>query len=314
MCGIRWCRAGIALLAVLLAGWIHGAELEQGPHLLVLGVTQDAGYPQPGCYAAHCEAGWQDRNAQRLPVALGLVQPSIGSKALFEATPAIGEQLRRLQLWAPDSEYSLDGIFLTHAHIGHYAGLMYLGREAMGSDRVPVFAMPRLLGFLRSNGPWDQLVKLNNIALRPLTAEQPLSLGEVSITPLLVPHRDEYSETVGFRIAGPRRSALFIPDIDKWSRWERRLIDEVRKVDYALIDATFFADGELPGRDMSTIPHPFVTESMAELAALAPLERARVWFIHFNHSNPLLDPDSPASRRVAEAGFKVATAGAVLPL
>ncbi|MFK8014192.1 MAG: MBL fold metallo-hydrolase [Gammaproteobacteria bacterium] len=285
-----------------------------GPYLLVLGVAQDAGYPQPGCYSDRCERGWRDPRRRRPPVALGLVQPAFDSKALFEATPAIGEQLHALNTVAPDQRYSLDGIFLTHAHIGHYAGLMYLGREAIGSTAVPVFAMPRMTQFLQSNGPWDQLIQLNNVALQPLEHERAVSLGGVTVTPLLVPHRDEYSETVGYLIAGPERTALFIPDIDKWSRWERQLVNVVQEVDYALLDATFFADGELPGRDMSKIPHPLVTESMDILGSLDATQRSKVWFIHFNHTNPLLDLRSEPARRVRAAGFNVASEGVRLPL
>ena len=72
---------------------------------------------------------------------------------------------------------------------------------------------------------------------------------------MLIPHRDEYSETVGFVIRGPDRSALFLPDIDKWDRWERKIADVLADADVAYLDGTFFADGELLGRDMSKIPH-----------------------------------------------------------
>lgn len=42
----------------------------------------------------------------------------------------------------------------------------------------------------------------------------------ISLTPLLASHRDEYSETVGPRIDGPNRSVFFLPDIDRWERWD----------------------------------------------------------------------------------------------
>jgi len=134
------------------------------------------------------------------------------------------------------------------------------------------------------------------------------------VTPLLVPHRDEFSETVGFMILGPSHSALFIPDIDKWELWDRNIIDEIRNVDYALIDATFFDGDELPGRDMSEIPHPLVVESMALFEELPAVERDKIWFIHMNHSNPLLDPNSDAYQQVIDAGYHVAREGVRLPL
>lgn len=204
----------------------------------------------------------------------------------------------------------VDGIFLTHVHIGHYAGLMQLGREVLGTHAVPVYAMPRMQRFLESNGPWDQLVKLNNIDLRPLAADTPVPLtGGLTVTPFLVPHRDEYSETVGYLIKGPRRRVLFIPDIDKWERWNRRLEDDLADVDVAYLDATFYDATELPGRDLSEIPHPFIVETMQRLQSLPPTERAKVHFIHLNHTNPALQPNSAARKAIDQQGFHIAEVG-----
>ncbi|MFK7887301.1 MAG: MBL fold metallo-hydrolase [Gammaproteobacteria bacterium] len=285
------------------------ANTNSAPYLLVLGVAQDAGYPQAGCFAQHCLAGWEGRRDKALPVSLGLVDPLNNAQYLFEATPAIGEQLYDLHAANATTTMRLDGIFLTHAHMGHYTGLMHLGREAMGAQGINVYAMPRMARFLNDNGPWSQLVDLGNIALKPLQAEVAVATGQIRVTPFLVPHRDEFSETVGYRIEGPNRSVLFIPDIDKWSKWQRDIAVEIERVDYAFIDATFFDGGELPGRDMSEIPHPFVVESMQDLASLSPSQRRKVWFIHFNHSNPLLLDDSAAAKRVRKAGFGLAKRG-----
>lgn len=284
------------------------------PYLYVLGVAQDAGYPQTGCYEPHCMPGWRDPALRRGAVSLALVDPASGRKYLFDATPNFPEQLYRLESEAKSAQYKLDGIFLTHAHIGHYAGLMFLGHEAMGASSVPVYAMPRMAGFLKTNGPWSQLVNYNNIRVSPLQHNRTEQLGGIGVTPFLVPHRDEYSETVGFRIDGPQRSAIFIPDINKWSAWDTRLADLLKTVDYALIDATFFDDGELPGRDMSKIPHPFVVESMDLLQDLPETERRKVWFIHMNHTNPLLDLNSSESQQVRSRGYNIAVEGLRLPL
>ena len=284
------------------------------PYLYVLGVAQDAGLPQTGCYKPHCMPAWRDPTLRRGAVSLGLIDPGAGKKYLFEATPDFPKQLYELETKAPTAQYELAGIFLTHAHIGHYTGLMFLGQEAMGASNVPVYAMPKMTNYLQSNGPWSQLVNYRNISLLPLQADKTESLGALEITPFLVPHRDEYSETVGYRIDGPNRSAIFIPDIDKWSKWQTDLSDVIKTVDYALIDASFYADGELPGRDMSKIPHPFVVESMKLLEKLADEERDKVWFIHMNHTNPLLDADSEETREVLSRGFHVAVEGLSLEL
>jgi pyrroloquinoline quinone biosynthesis protein B len=287
---------------------------EASPYLYVLGVAQDAGYPQAGCYKKHCMPGWQDSSLRQGAVSLGLVDPVTHQKYMFDATPNFPEQLFALDSEAPNDQYEFAGIFLTHAHIGHYAGLMFLGHEVMGASNVPVYAMPRMAQFLTDNGPWSQLVDYKNIILKPLHDNQTESLGRIKVTPFLVPHRDEYSETVGYRIDGPNKSAIFIPDIDKWSDWQTDLSELASSVDYLLIDATFFADGELPDRDMSKVRHPFVTESMEVLNKLSREQRKKVWFIHMNHTNPLLDLNSIESQQVRSEGFNIATQGKRLDL
>ena len=302
-------RPILLLAALLCAG---NAESDGTVFIEVLGIAQDAGYPQAGCNAAHCRRAWDDASLRRHAVSLGLVDRRAGRGYLFDASPDLKDQLRALTV-AGGSE--LAGVFLTHAHIGHYAGLVHFGHEAMGAESVPVYAMPRMTEFLTTSGPWDQLVRYGNIALRPLADGQAVSLGgAVRVTPLQVPHRDEYSETVGFRIDGPARSALYIPDIDKWQDWDEDLVAQIRSVDYALLDATFYKDGELPGRDMSAVRHPFVVETLAHLEPLSTDERSRVILIHFNHTNPLLIDGSAAQQAVEARGFRVARQGMRLPL
>ena len=307
------CRFVMMLIIMVISASVVASEATR-PYLFVLGVGQDAGYPQAGCYQPHCLPGWRDARLRRGAVSLGLIDPLLKHKYMFEATPNFPEQFYHLEEEATSDEFTFAGIFLTHAHIGHYAGLMYLGQESMGASGIPVFAMPKMTEFLKSNGPWGQLIEYNNITMVPLRHEVASELGNVTITPFLVPHRDEYSETVGFRIKGPDKTAVFIPDINKWDEWQTDLAELVASVDYALLDAAFFADGELPGRDMSVIPHPFVSETMAILRNLSAEDRAKVWFIHMNHTNPLLNPDSQESQLVREKGFNIANEGDRLPL
>ena len=284
---------------------------QTNPYIFVLGVGQDASFPQAGCFEPRCMRAWRDTTLREEPTAIAVIDGASESNYLFEATPEFRDQLFRLN---QEADHPLSGIFLTHAHIGHYTGLMHLGREAMGSSDVPVYAMPRMLEYLTNNGPWSQLVSLNNIELRELQHLADVDLGTVTVTPFLVPHRDEYSETVGYRIEGPSRSAIFIPDINKWEDWDESIVDMVATVDYALLDASFFADGELGNRDMSQIPHPFVAETMDLFANASAEIKRRIWFIHMNQSNPLLQESSEQTRLVLERGFNVAREGVRLPL
>ena len=299
-----------ALLSLCLVFNLVAVQAEESPPFIhILGVVQDAGYPQMGCYAEHCLPGWQDIRKARSPVSLAVVNPQHKQKFLFEATPDLPRQLYLLDNHVAPPDFRLDGVFLTHAHIGHYAGLMFFGHEAMGAKNVPVYAMPKMHRFLQDNGPWQQLVRYQNIRLNKLTNQQPVSFENLEVVPFTVPHRDEYSETVGYFIHGPSKSAVFIPDINKWQQWSVDIRDVVAGVDYAFLDAAFFADGELPGRDMSKIPHPFVSETMDLFDPLPAAERDKIWFIHMNHTNPLLDDNSAEYRQVIDAGYHVAKEG-----
>lgn len=281
--------------------------------LVVLGVGQDAGIPQIG---NPDDPAWQDESLRRLATSLALIDRRNGSRYLFEATPDLRVQLQRLDGYAPSDTGSLGiaGIFLTHAHIGHYAGLMFLGHESAGARGIPVHAMPRMVEFLSVNGPWDQLVRYENIRLTPLADGVPVVLADrLVVTPQQVPHRDEYSETVGYSIRGPGRAVFFLPDIDSWDRWAREhdvLVESVIGAhDVVYLDATFYDDNELPGRDMSAIPHPRIVGMMERFDMLPMRERGKVRFIHLNHTNPARFPDSLARRTVDARGYRVAEEG-----
>jgi pyrroloquinoline quinone biosynthesis protein B len=294
------------LLLVVLQGGVVG----QNAQLLVLGSSQDAGTPQVGCLKNCCSSIW-DNPAYAKKVAS--VAFSDGKNFyLIDATPDLPAQYM-----AASAHYeglSFGGIFITHAHIGHYTGLMYLGRESMGAKDIPVYCMPRMKQFLEENGPWNQLVTLGNIQLIALQEEReyPLING-VSVKPLKVPHRDEYSETVGFLI-NAEKSFLYLPDIDKWDVWERPIEAMIQTVDHAFIDATFFDGDELTGRDISEVPHPFVVESIARFEGLSESDRNKIQFIHLNHTNPLHDTSSAAYRQVIDFGAHVAQEGLIVPL
>jgi pyrroloquinoline quinone biosynthesis protein B len=187
---------------------------------------------------------------------------------------------------------------------------MFFGKEAAGSKSIPVYALPRMVDYLKSNGPWNQLVKLNNIALQEIQPFKKQAIdGQIAVEPLLVPHRDEYSETAGLIITGPSKKVLFIPDIDKWEKWNLNLDSLINLVDIALLDATFFDVNELPGRDINEIPHPLVKESMSLLEKLNTKQKSKVHFIHFNHTNPLLKKQSSQKEEVKQRGFRVAEEG-----
>ena len=284
--------------------------------LIILGTIQDGGSPHIGCIRDCCADLFDNPDKDRKVTSIGIVDFENNKKYLFDATPDITEQMKMLKNFSgPSSSETPDGIFLTHAHIGHYTGLMYLGKEAMNSDKVPVFAMPLMKNFLGNNGPWNMLVENDNINITELHNSRGVKLTDnVEVTPFYVPHRDEYSETVGYKISGPNKKVLFIPDIDKWEKWDRDIKEEIGKVDYAIVDATFYSGEELNTRDISEIPHPFIIESMAEFEELPQNEKEKVIFIHFNHTNPVINPESPEAKKVISQGFRLAQINDILEL
>ena len=283
-------------------------------YITVLGIAQDAGYPQIGCQKECCANFYNGTYKKQKVVSLGLVDLENKQKWLFEATPDIATQLASLEQNHLKTNTLIDGIFLTHAHIGHYTGLMYFGREALGRQGTKVFVMPKMKTYLSKNGPWNQLVKLENIVFENLQNDATITLNQnLRVTPFLVPHRDEFSETIGYKIEGKNKTALFIPDINKWEKWQKNIIAEVKKVDYAFLDATFFKDGEIK-RPMSEIPHPFIKETLQLFKKENTATKNKIFFIHFNHTNPTLQNTSKEKINVEKLGFKFAFEGMQLDL
>lgn len=288
------------MLLVLLA--LAGLSAASGPEAIVLGVAQDGGVPHAGCHQTFCVEARRDPEKRRLVASLGLVDPAAGKRFVIDATPDFAAQMERLG-GLPD------GILLTHAHIGHYLGLAQLGREVLGARRVPIYCTPSMAKFLRENRPWSRLVALENVAIHEIEPGAEFALTpDLHVTAIRVPHRDEDSDTVAFLVRGPGRKLLWLPDIDKWEKWSRRLDHLLADpMLVAFVDGTFFSADEIPGRAISEIPHPLVPETLARLSAL-PDVRGRVFFVHLNHTNRLLW-DEAAVSDLERKGFAVAREG-----
>jgi len=280
----------------------------------VLGTAQDGGYPQVGCYCPNCLRARRESGYARLISSLAIFDLEENKFFMVDATPDIRVQLeaahQRLHLKKTDSKNPPHGILLSHAHIGHYTGLVFFGYEAMSTDRLPVFCSQRMRRFLSDNGPWGQLVSLKNISIQPIEADKKFYLTKrIAVTPFLVPHRHEYSDTLGFLICGPRKKLLYISDIQSWDAWQRSIEEEADKVDIALLDGTFYSDQELPGRSLSQIGHPFIKTTIKILKNVIKKGRTKIYFIHLNHSNLALDPRGEARKKVEEEGFFLAHDG-----
>ena len=317
------CPSRLRTLLLLMAVTLLGALPALGatpPSARVLGIAQDGGLPHAACRCDRCEAARTDPARASGVSSLALIAPKAGKVYLMDAAPEITAQLNLLDdarkpPMGKVDRAPIDGVLLTHAHMGHYLGLSYLGFEAVSAKGVPVWASERMGAFLRANGPWSQLVSQKNIRLERATPETPFTLdGDLKVTPFLVPHRDEYTDTLGYRVDGPNRSLVYIPDSAPWRKWRAPLKDRLQGVDVALLDATFYSGDELPGRDLSRIGHPLVVDTMDLLQDRVKAGTLEVYFIHLNHSNPALAPDSAARKEIEKRGFHVARVGQDIPL
>lgn len=280
----------------------------------VLGTAQDGGLPHIGCTCPNCQKAWKEPSFSRLITSLAVFDLKANKIFLIDATPDIRPQTRMItNVRGPNTSpqrFTPDGILLTHAHIGHYTGLMFYGYEAQSTDELPVYCSERMAEFLSTNGPWSQLVSQKNIVLRVVEPEKAFHLTpRVSVTALLVPHRDEFSDTFGFKINGNQGAVLYIPDISSWEAWDRSVVEEIKKVSAALLDGTFYSEDELPSRDISSIGHPLISHSIQVLNDIAKGGKTRIFFTHLNHSNLALDSEGEARKNIEEQGFNLAWDG-----
>ena len=296
------------------------------PRVVVLGIAQDGGLAQIGCDCKNCAAARRDPSRVRHVASLAIHVPRTDHVYLVDATPDLPAQIEAIHafhhrpvgpLAGKTDRAPVDGVLLTHAHIGHYLGLAQFGFESLSTKNMPVWASPRMAAYLRANGPWSQLVRLDNIALHEFQPGQAFQLEPgITVKPIQVPHRDEYSDTMAFLIRGPRKTLLYVPDTDTWATWPKPLTDVLRdeKVDIALLDGTFYSADELPDRDATKIKHPLITATMDLLQPLVKAGKVRVYFTHLNHSNPAFEPDGAAEKAIVARGFGVVAEGAELGL
>lgn len=294
---------------LIFFSFVHG----QSEFIYILGNVQDAGLPHIGCQHKFCEEKFSEFE-EYFTTSIAVVDPTENKYILFETTPDLPYQLNYLEKEIFNEFLLPESIFITHAHIGHYTGLMYFGREAIGAKNLVIKVLPKMSNFLKSNGPWSQLVDINNIKIHNLKfGSNTNELRNITVTPIEVPHRDEYSETAGYIIKGKNKKALFIPDIDKWEKWDKNLKQLTHEFDYLLLDATFYDSKEI-NRDISEIPHPLVSETMTFLSDLTLENKNKIYFIHMNHTNLMLDPESDLSKFVNSKGFNIARLGQKLYL
>ena len=268
----------------------------------ILGTIQDGGYPHPGCYQDCCE-NIRNKSNNRL-ISSGAIINKISKEFwLLDLSPDINKQYHMI-----DSSYKLSGIFLTHAHVGHYLGLMQLGLEVMNLKNIPIYAMPLMKKFIENNSSLKFLIENNNIIVKEINIIKDINLGnDLIISPFLVPHRNELSETVGYKLMTRKKSIIYLPDIDSWDEWNIELIDLIKDNNFLYIDGTFYDKNEIKNRDISKIPHPSVIDTMKLIGRLNKKHKKKIFFTHLNHTNNLLRKNTLEYSNLKKEGYNIAS-------
>ena len=284
--------------------------------VLVLGSVQDGGYPHIGCRKKCCQPAWNDPSKRRLVSSLAIVNKSLNQCWIIDASPDIKYQINMISdFLGIDGTPKINGIFLTHAHTGHYSGLLDLGKEALDSSKISLYAMPQMCDFIKSNSAFQFLIDSENISLELIENNQSINLIDgTSIRPFLVPHRNEMSETVGYGIKSDNKSIVYLPDIDSWEDWNVDIVNLVRENNHLLIDGTFYSRDEISDRDISEIPHPCILDTLERLSKLDKKNRNKVFFTHLNHTNTMLHDSCENKKSLISDGYNIVREGQTFQL
>lgn len=292
----------------------------------VLGIAQDGGRPQPGCYKSCCST--LTPADIRYPVALGVVDGT--TTHLIEASRYLGEQLRFLwKLPTSKNVENINHVWITHAHWGHIDGLGLFGRETMNSKGIHLHVSESVANLIYRTPSWNTMVQQGVFHLdifhystmqqkTTMTVHQTSSSSSpLSIEPIPIPHRAELSDMHAFIIRGPNKSLFFLPDHDTWEQTLsihkctsiREFLQKFR-IDIALIDGTFWSYDELGDvRDQTQVPHPPVSETINLLGKRNLQLDPQIYFTHLNHTNPLYGSNSVPYKTLIDMGWDIASQG-----
>ncbi|MFB6294766.1 MAG: MBL fold metallo-hydrolase [Candidatus Nanohaloarchaea archaeon] len=262
----------------------------------ILGSVQDGGVPHLGCTCATCERARDDPSQQRYATSMKVYHEENDVTYLFDASPDIRFQL---------SDEFLDGIFLSHGHLGHISGLLYLGKESFNANMVDVHCSESVADFMHDSYPYRLLIDRNNIVVNEHEDGDHVELMDLQVVPVEVVHRYVPTDMHAFRIESDDTTLFYMTDIDYWTD---DAIEEVENADIAVVDGCFWSKEEIDRYER--VPHPPIKESLDVFADTD----TDIIFTHMNHTNPVLDPDSEERQQVEDAGFRVADEGMEIQL
>ena len=279
--------------------------MRQNIRAMILGIAQDGGVPHPGCYCDTCQFYW-DNQIVLSPSSLAIIDEK--QLHLFDVTRNLDRQLRKV------GNKNVTDIWLTHGHIGHIDGIGLFGKEVMNLKNVRLHASELMIKLIENTPKWNKLIEDKILIPIQFNSNESMQISEnLKITPIRVPHRDELTDTHAFMINGPEKSLLYLPDHDTWEETlnmvqQDSVIEwfDFLGIEIVLMDGTFWSKNELSRQD--DVPHPPVVESLERLGNVKGKE-LEVFFIHFNHTNPLLIPKSNEIKKLLDSGCKIPIEG-----
>ena len=273
--------------------------------LVLLGIAQDGGRPQAGCSKPCCIG--LEPNKHSFPTSLGIIGQD--KLHIIDVTRSLGNQLQYLDNRVPDE------VWLTHAHIGHIDGLGLFGRETMNVKGAKLHVSKRMLELINQTPHWQIMIEQGVFSIDEISNGESRQKAGFSITPILVPHRGELSDTHAFILRGENKSLLYLPDHDSWdetlSLYGMNTIREwlaSLNVDIALLDGTFWSYDELSERSQQVVPHPPIKQTI-DMLGYKQQGDPDIIFFHLNHTNPVYDEWSEEHTKVVEMGWSIAKQG-----
>ncbi len=290
--------------------------------VVLLGTAAGGGFPQWNCACALCTAARDGRLPSRTQDCVA-VSGNSRHWWLLNASPDIGAQLTATAALRPGPgprDTPLRGVLLTDAEADHVTGLTVL----RGGAGLRMYAAPPVLAALAplraaldryAVWEWADALAEDDFVLagglvataHPVGAKAPRYMaGAAADDRWVIAYRIEDLATGG--------ALVYAPCVGAWSP----VLDELlHRADCALLDGTFYAADEMGtavrgGAGQAAMGHVPVAGAHGSLAALARHPGPRRIYTHLNNTNPLLDPDSTARRRVTEAGAEVLADGTEL--
>ena len=291
----------------------------------VLGSGSNGGVPQWDCCCKNCTQArtipGQSRTRSSVSVSVGGTQ-----LVLFDATPDIKFQLEMNRLTPKPDEAKngrqcrIEAVFLTHGHGDHIIGVSEFSTGK--GFAIPVYAPPDLIEFMF--GSRDRSNFFGNIGRLAMDYVDPIGLKEEKIVEPLpglkisgfkIEHTDRLddgshfpSSTYGYEIQTDEARFVYTPDIGSLSD---EVLTRIEGADLFMLDASFWWNDELSrisglAKTSYDLGHVPVEESVEILRGKGI---GRVIYTHLNHTNPLMDPEHPATSILEKRGFETAFDG-----